>query len=56
MIINEERSVTCEDIKLIMPTVLILIFTIVVIATVIPYAFSTAFKQLRALEMREALG
>ena len=37
-----------------MPTVCILIFTLVVIATVIPYAFSTAINQVRALEAREA--
>ena len=51
-----ERSVTCEDIRLIMPTVLILLFTILVLATVIPYAFSTAIKQLRDLQAREAAG
>ena len=37
-----------------MPTVCILIFTLIVIATVIPYAFSTAINQVRALEAREA--
>ena len=47
---------TCEDIRLIMPTVLILLFTILVLATVIPYAFSTAIKQLRDLQAREAAG
>ena len=51
-----ERSVTCEDIRLIMPTVLILLFTILVLSTVIPYAFSTAIKQLRDLQAREAAG
>ena len=37
-----------------MPTVFILVFTLIVISTVIPYAFSTAINQLRALEAREA--
>ena len=52
--VEEERAVTCEDIRLIMPTVLILVLTLLVIATVIPYAFSTAIGQLRALQAREA--
>ena len=51
---QEERSVTWKDIQLIMPTVCILIFTLLVISTVIPYAFSTAINQLRALQAREA--
>ena len=51
---EEERSVTWKDIRLIMPTVWILIFALLVISTVIPYAFSTAINQLRALQAREA--
>ena len=38
-----------QDIKLIMPTVLILVFTIFIMATVIPYAFSSVIKQLKGL-------
>ena len=45
---------TWEDIRLIMPTVFILVFTLLVISTVIPYAFSIAINQLRALQAREA--
>ena len=37
-----------------MPTVFILVFTLLVISTVIPYAFSIAINQLRALQAREA--
>ena len=37
------------DIKLIMPTVLILIFTLFVMVTVIPYAFSSVIKQLQGV-------
>merc|ERR1711953_491450 len=46
---EEERGVTCTDIKLIMPTVLILLFTLFVMVTVIPYAFSSVIKQLQAV-------
>ena len=46
---EEERSVTCTDIKLIMPTVLILLFTLFIMVTVIPYAFSSVIKQLQAV-------
>ena len=47
--LEEERSVTCADIKHIMPTVLILIFTLFVMVTVIPYAFSSVIKQLQGV-------
>jgi len=46
---EEERGVTCNDIKLIMPTVLILLFTLFIMVTVIPYAFSSVIKQLQAV-------
>jgi len=47
--LQEKKSITCRDIKLIMPTVLILVFTIFIMATVIPYAFSSVIKQLKGL-------
>jgi hypothetical protein len=53
---EEERSVTCRDIKLIMPTVLILLFTLFIMVTVIPYAFSSVIKQLQAVMALEAQG
>merc|ERR1712226_266002 len=46
---EEERGVTCTDIKLIMPTVLILLFTLFIMVTVIPYAFSSVIQQLQAV-------
>ena len=46
---EEDRSVTCMDIKLIMPTVCILLFTVFVMVTVIPYAFSAVIKQLQGV-------
>eukprot|EP00090_Calanus_glacialis_P005448 TRINITY_DN14217_c0_g1_i2.p1 TRINITY_DN14217_c0_g1~~TRINITY_DN14217_c0_g1_i2.p1 ORF type:complete len:128 (+),score=53.67 TRINITY_DN14217_c0_g1_i2:82-465(+) len=52
--IKEDRSITIKDIKLIMPTLLILLFTIFVMVTVIPYAFSSVIKQLKAVHALEA--
>ena len=54
--IKENRSITIKDIKLIMPTLLILLFTIFVMVTVIPYAFSSVIKQLKAVHALEAAG
>ena len=51
---TEDRPITRRDIKLIMPTVLILLFTLVVVLTVIPYAFSSVIKQLHAVQAMEA--
>ena len=39
-----------------MPTLVILLFTIFVILTVIPYAFSSVIKQLRMVQAMEAAG
>ena len=36
-----------------MPTVLILIFTLLIMVTVIPYAFSNVIKQLQAVRLLE---
>ena len=46
---DEDRSVTCQDIKAIMPTVIILLFTLFIMVTVIPYAFSAVIKQLQGV-------
>ena len=52
---TEDRPITRRDIKLIMPTLLILLFTIIVVMTVIPYAFSSVIKQLHAVQAMEAM-
>ena len=39
-----------------MPTVIILMFTIVIMITVIPYAFSSVLKQMEAVRALEAAG
>ena len=45
---------------MILPTALILLLTIIVMLTVIPYAFSSVFKQMEAIraleEAQESLG
>ena len=51
--ILEDRGVSFQDIKSIMPTVLILIFTLLIMVTVIPYAFSNVIKQLQAVKLLE---
>merc|ERR1719348_1009505 len=47
---DENTSVTCQDIKLIIP-----LFTLLVMLTVIPYAFSSVIKQLQAVWALEEL-
>ena len=39
-----------------MPTILILLFTIFIMVTVIPYAFSSVIKQLKAVRALESAG
>ena len=51
-----DRFTLCPDVKLIMPTLLILLFTIFIMVTVIPYAFSSVIKQLKAVRALEAAG
>merc|ERR1719402_149855 len=52
--VKEDRGITLTDVKLIMPTVLILLFTLFIMVTVIPYAFSSVIKQLQAVQALEA--
>ena len=51
-----DRNITWKDVQLILPTVLILLFTVLVMVTVIPYAFSTVFRQMEAVRAMEAAG
>ena len=50
---GQQHDLYCQDIKSIMPTVLILIFTLLIMVTVIPYAFSNVIKQLQAVRLLE---
>jgi len=47
---EEHDGVTFKDIKQIMPTCLILIVTVIIMVTVIPYAFSSVIKQMQAAD------
>ena len=49
-----DRNITWKDVRLILPTLLILLFTVLV--TVIPYAFSSVFRQMEAVRAMEAEG
>ena len=51
-----DRNVTWKDVRLILPTLLILLFTVLVMVTVIPYAFSSVFRQMEAVRAMEAAG
>ena len=51
-----DRNITWKDVRLILPTVMILLFTILVMLTVIPYAFSSVFRQMEAVRAMEAAG
>jgi hypothetical protein len=51
-----DRNITWKDVRLILPTVLILLFTVLVMVTVIPYAFSSVFRQMEAVRAMEAAG
>ena len=51
-----DRNITWKDMRLILPTLLILLFTVLVMVTVIPYAFSSVFRQMEAVRAMEAAG
>ena len=51
-----ERRVTLRDVQLILPTLAILLLTVVIILTVIPYAFSSVLRQMEAVRALEAAG
>ena len=43
-----DRPTTCLDIQMILPTVIILLITLAIMTTVIPYAFHVVIKQLQS--------
>ena len=49
-----DRNITWKDVQLILPTVLILLFTIPVMVTVLPYA--SVLSQMEAVRAMEAAG
>ena len=44
---DEDRPTTCLDIQQILPTVIIIIITLVIMGTVIPYAFHVVIQELK---------
>ena len=44
---DEDRPTTCLDIQMILPTVIIILITLVIMTTVIPYAFHVVIQQLK---------
>ena len=44
-----------QDVQMILPTLVILLITLIIMLTVIPYAFSTVFKQMEAIRALESL-
>ena len=51
---GKPRRVTWRDVRLILPTLTILLFTALVVTTVIPHAFSSVLRQLEAVRRLEA--
>jgi len=51
---DSPQGLSCQDIKQICPTCIILLITIVIMVTVIPYAFSNVIKQMQAADAVEA--
>jgi len=47
---DSHQGLSCQDIKQICPTCIILLITIVIMVTVIPYAFSNVIKQMQAAD------
>ena len=43
-----------QDVQMILPTAIILLITLIIMLTVIPYAFSTVFKQMEAIRALES--
>merc|ERR1719219_1906903 len=52
---SKSRQITWKDVQMILPTALILLITLIIMLTVIPYAFSTVFKQMEAIRALESL-
>jgi len=47
---QNSQGLSCQDIRQICPTCIILLITIVIMVTVIPYAFSNVIKQMQAAD------
>ena len=47
------RGMSCQELRSMLPTVIILLFTVIIIFTVIPYAFISVMKQMEAAQALE---
>ena len=47
------RGMSCQELRSMLPTVIILLFTVIIIFTVIPYAFISVMKQMEAAEVSQ---
>jgi len=51
--IQESEGIGLKDVKQILPTCIILLITLLITVTVIPYAFSSVIKQMQAADRME---
>ena len=47
------RGLSCQELRSMLPTVIILLFTVIIIFTVIPYAFISVIKQMEAAQVSQ---
>ena len=51
--VRRTRGVSCQELRSMLPTVIILLFTVIIIFTVIPYAFISVMKQMEAAQVSQ---
>ena len=47
------RGLSCQELRSMLPTVIILLITVIIIFTVIPYAFISVIKQMEAAQVSQ---
>ena len=52
--VRRTRGVSCQELRSMLPTVIILLFTVIIVFTVIPYAFISVMKQMEAAQVSQA--
>ena len=53
---DELQKIRWKDVRQILPTVIILVFTVFIMVTIIPYAFASVIKQLQAVHVLDHSG
>ena len=51
--VRRTRGVSCQELRCMLPTVIILLFIVIIIFTVILYAFISVIKQMEAAEVSQ---